>query len=66
MMLKQTKLSKYHAVLVEDEQAVRLATTQTLELGGFSVQACSNASRAFSPRTSNPTRPATEVGITVV
>lgn len=28
-------------VLIEDEQAVRMATAQTLELGGFKVHACS-------------------------
>ncbi|BBB59127.1 sigma-54-dependent Fis family transcriptional regulator [Undibacterium sp. KW1] len=34
------------AILIEDEQAVRLATTQTLELGGFEVQACASAELA--------------------
>ena len=34
------------AILIEDEQAVRLATTQTLELGGFEVQAFANAELA--------------------
>jgi len=34
------------AILIEDEQAVRLATTQTLQLGGFTVQACSSAEQA--------------------
>lgn len=29
-------------VLIEDEQAVRMATAQTLELGGFKVHACSS------------------------
>ena len=29
------------AILIEDEAALRLATSQTLELGGFSVQALS-------------------------
>lgn len=38
--------SIYEAVLVEDEQTVRLATTQTLELGGFHVHACENAEQA--------------------
>lgn len=33
-------------VLVEDEQAVRMATAQTLELGGFRVHACDSAERA--------------------
>ncbi|CAN7700354.1 sigma-54 dependent transcriptional regulator [Pseudoduganella sp. LjRoot289] len=34
------------ALLIEDEAALRLATTQTLELGGFSVQACASAEEA--------------------
>jgi len=34
------------AILIEDEQAVRLATAQTLELGGFLVHACSSAEQA--------------------
>ncbi|MBC3917767.1 sigma-54-dependent Fis family transcriptional regulator [Undibacterium sp. CY18W] len=34
------------AILIEDEQAVRLATTQTLELGGFEVTACASAELA--------------------
>jgi len=34
------------AILIEDEQAVRLATTQTLELGGFDVLACASAEQA--------------------
>lgn len=34
------------ALLIEDEQVVRLATAQTLELGGFTVQACANAELA--------------------
>jgi two-component system, NtrC family, C4-dicarboxylate transport response regulator DctD len=34
------------AILIEDEQAVRLATAQTLELGGFRVHACSSAEQA--------------------
>lgn len=41
-------MSKLNAILVEDEQAVRLATTQTLELGGFKVQACSSAEQAYA------------------
>ena len=40
-------MSKLNAILVEDEQAVRLATTQTLELGGFKVLACASAEQAF-------------------
>lgn len=35
-------------LLVEDEQAVRMATAQTLELGGFEVHACENAEQAQS------------------
>jgi len=35
-------------VLVEDEQAVRMATAQTLELGGFEVRACESAELAQS------------------
>ena len=34
------------AILVEDEAALRLATTQTLELGGFTVLACDSAEAA--------------------
>jgi two-component system, NtrC family, C4-dicarboxylate transport response regulator DctD len=34
------------AVLIEDEQAVRMATAQTLELGGFAVHACASAEQA--------------------
>jgi len=34
------------AILVEDEAALRLATTQTLELGGFTVTACASAEDA--------------------
>ncbi|UGQ45373.1 sigma-54-dependent transcriptional regulator [Massilia endophytica] len=36
------------AILVEDEASLRLATAQTLELGGFSVQACSSAEEALA------------------
>lgn len=46
--MKPSSLSKLHAILVEDEHAVRLATTQTLELGGFSVQACATAEQAYA------------------
>ncbi|MDR7308635.1 sigma-54 dependent transcriptional regulator [Rhodoferax saidenbachensis] len=46
--MKQPTLPRHHAILVEDEQAVRLATAQTLELGGFSVQACASAEQAFA------------------
>lgn len=34
------------AVLIEDEQALRMATSQTLELGGFNVHACGSAEEA--------------------
>jgi two-component system C4-dicarboxylate transport response regulator DctD len=34
------------AILVEDEQTVRRATAQTLELGGFAVHACASAEQA--------------------
>ncbi len=34
------------ALLIEDEQAVRLATAQTLELAGFTVHACASAEQA--------------------
>jgi two-component system C4-dicarboxylate transport response regulator DctD len=34
------------AILIEDEAALRLATAQTLELGGFEVQACASAEQA--------------------
>ena len=35
-----------NAILVEDEAPLRLATTQTLELGGFTVTACDSAEAA--------------------
>ena len=35
------------AILVEDEQAVRRATAQALELGGFEVAACGSAEEAL-------------------
>lgn len=35
------------ALLVEDEDSVRLATQQTLELGGFDVRACASAEEAL-------------------
>ena len=34
------------AILIEDEQAVRMAIAQTLELGGFTVHACGSAEEA--------------------
>jgi two-component system C4-dicarboxylate transport response regulator DctD len=36
------------AILIEDEAALRLATTQTLELGGYTVQACASAEEALA------------------
>ena len=36
----------HHVVLVEDEATLRLATGQTLELGGFTVVACASAEQA--------------------
>ncbi len=35
------------ALVIEDEDAVRQATVQTLELGGFEVQACASAEQAM-------------------
>jgi len=35
------------ALLIEDEQAVRRATAQALELGGFAVTACGSAEEAL-------------------
>jgi two-component system C4-dicarboxylate transport response regulator DctD len=37
---------RLQAILIEDEAALRLATTQSLELGGFSVNACASAELA--------------------
>ncbi len=39
-------MSTPKALLIEDEDAVRQATAQTLELGGFEVQACAHAEQA--------------------
>jgi len=41
-------LNTLQAILVEDEATLRLATAQTLELGGFSVQACASAEEALA------------------
>jgi len=41
-------LNTLQAILVEDEAALRLATAQTLELGGFSVQTCASAEEALA------------------
>ena len=35
------------AILIEDEESVRRATVQTLELGGFKVHACADAEQAL-------------------
>ena len=51
------------ALLVEDEAALRLATSQTLELGGFAVQAC--ASVATSLRSVSPLRLSSSQGYSV-
>ena len=42
------------AILVEDEAPLRLATTQTLELGGFTVQAPSSAPKKPGRRWTRP------------
>ncbi len=39
-------MSILQAIVIEDEEAVRQATVQTLELGGFAVQACASAEQA--------------------
>jgi two-component system C4-dicarboxylate transport response regulator DctD len=39
-------LSVCEALLIEDEQAVRMATAQTLQLGGFTVHACASTEQA--------------------
>jgi two-component system C4-dicarboxylate transport response regulator DctD len=41
-----SQMTSHHVVLVEDEAALRLATGQTLELGGFTVTACASAEQA--------------------
>ncbi len=41
--MRENDLSDLQAILIEDEDALRLATSQTLELGGFRVQACASA-----------------------
>ena len=41
-------MNTLQAILVEDEATLRLATAQTLELGGFSVQACASAEEALA------------------
>ncbi len=42
----ENNASMPEALLIEDERAVRMATAQTLELGGFTVHACSSAEQA--------------------
>lgn len=39
-------MSALEAIVIEDEEAVRMATVQTLELGGFVVHACASAEAA--------------------
>ncbi len=39
-------MSALEAIVIEDEDAVRMATVQTLELGGFVVHACASAEAA--------------------
>jgi two-component system C4-dicarboxylate transport response regulator DctD len=39
-------MTKLLALVIEDEDAVRQATVQTLELGGFEVRACASAEQA--------------------
>jgi two-component system C4-dicarboxylate transport response regulator DctD len=39
-------MSKYEVILIEDEEGVRLATVQTLELHGYAVHAFSSAEQA--------------------
>jgi two-component system, NtrC family, C4-dicarboxylate transport response regulator DctD len=41
-------LNTMQAILVEDEATLRMATAQTLELGGFQVQACASAEEALA------------------
>ncbi|MDO9195041.1 sigma-54-dependent Fis family transcriptional regulator, partial [Rhodoferax sp.] len=44
--MKENIVSNLQAIVIEDEQAVRQAIVQTLELGGFTVQACASAELA--------------------
>lgn len=44
--MKDSRLTADEVVLIEDEQAVRIATAQTLELDGIGVRACSEAEEA--------------------
>jgi len=43
----EMNVMQMEAVLVEDEASVRMATAQTLEIGGFSVRAFANAEDAW-------------------
>lgn len=43
----ENKHDDARAILIEDEQVLRKATAQTLELGGFSVTACDSAEQAL-------------------
>lgn len=42
----ENSICLFEAILIEDEEAVRKATAQTLELGGFTVHACASAEEA--------------------
>jgi two-component system C4-dicarboxylate transport response regulator DctD len=42
----EVRVATLEAVLIEDEQAVREAISQTLELGGFAVHACGSVEQA--------------------
>jgi len=44
----ETSISVLEAVLIEDEDGLRKAAAQTLELGGFAVHACASAEQAQS------------------
>jgi two-component system, NtrC family, C4-dicarboxylate transport response regulator DctD len=44
--MMETMVGALEAVLIEDEQAVREAIAQTLELGGFTVHACGSVEQA--------------------
>ncbi|RJF97756.1 sigma-54-dependent transcriptional regulator [Noviherbaspirillum saxi] len=47
-MKLEGRLPVHEAILIEDEQAVRMATAQTLELAGFRVHACESAENALA------------------
>lgn len=47
-MERTSKAKDVQAILIEDEESVRRATTQTLELGGFQVHACADAEQALA------------------